>query len=241
MESIAVLSIVLIILIGAIIAFVLIKKPFSESFWGGNAGAGRSVVAIPEAASIYGGPMYSIPPGYSPAVEPRFANVNFGNNILYNPPSMANMAAADFPLSTSGNVQESEYLPQQNSQYVGNIDQFAADASQGLVANGVDPDMQTFNYDRLMVVNKRSRLRGLGDPIRGDLPIAPYSGDWFAPAVYPSVDLREGALNVIAGHDNTTSNELRALQSIYSGKAALSQKVISLGGNQSDIIVSGGP
>ena len=57
-------------------------------------------------------------------------------------------------------------------------------------------------FDRLIFSNKKSKLRGLGDPIRGDLPIVPdlnFTTGWFRPPVRPALDLNTGALGVIGG------------------------------------------
>ena len=70
---------------------------------------------------------------------------------------------------------------------------------------------QPIVYDRYIYANRRSRLRSQGDPIRGDLPIVPLSGDWFVPSVQPQIDLQAGALNVMAGVNNATNNELANL------------------------------
>lgn len=67
---------------------------------------------------------------------------------------------------------------------------------------------QPIMYDRFVFSQARSRLRGQGDPIRGDLPIAPNTGGWFTPSSVPSNDLREGAINVIAGSDNEVNRTL---------------------------------
>jgi hypothetical protein len=72
-------------------------------------------------------------------------------------------------------------------------------------------------YDRYIYANQRSRLYGLGDPIRGDLPIVPCKNEWFRPSVHPHIDLRDGAISVIAGTRNQTSNQLHALQSASTG------------------------
>lgn len=60
--------------------------------------------------------------------------------------------------------------------------------------------------NRLMNTNMKSKLRALGDPIRGDLAITPCQSGWFS--VYPTinVDLQPGAMNVLAGHDAGESN-----------------------------------
>lgn len=60
--------------------------------------------------------------------------------------------------------------------------------------------------NRLMNTNMKSRLRGLGDPIRGDLAITPCQQGWFS--VYPTIntDLQAGAMNVLAGHQAGDTN-----------------------------------
>lgn len=77
-----------------------------------------------------------------------------------------------------------------------------------------DGPTQAIIYDRLMFANQKSRLRSLGDPIRGDLPIVPSKNAWFRPSVQPQVDLRAGALSVMGGIDNQTSGQLDVLQNM---------------------------
>jgi hypothetical protein len=77
--------------------------------------------------------------------------------------------------------------------------------------------IQPIVYDRFIYANRNSRLRSQGDPIRGDLPIVPSSSDWFRPSVHPSIDLQEGAMHVMGGHQNQTSNDLSQLIYASSG------------------------
>lgn len=72
---------------------------------------------------------------------------------------------------------------------------------------------QTITYDRHIYANKKSRLRALGDPLRGDLPIIPFSGGWYAPAVQPSLDLHAGAVSAMGGINN--ENSLNVAKLIY--------------------------
>jgi hypothetical protein len=58
--------------------------------------------------------------------------------------------------------------------------------------------------NRYMNVNQKSRLRSLGDNIRGDLPITPCTGQWFNVNPRLNVDLNAGALNVMNGNGDTT-------------------------------------
>ncbi len=152
----------------------------------------------------------------------------------------------------------------QSEQHDRNDSQFVSDAAEGKFQVGGDmmKDMnmmsdagqqncqnemminsgtQIYNYDRLVYAQKRSRLHGLGDPIRGDLPIVPIQGQWFTPSVVPNLDLRQGAVTTISGMDNASNRELRALQAGVSGKTALAQKDISFDSRQSDIFISAFP
>jgi hypothetical protein len=74
---------------------------------------------------------------------------------------------------------------------------------------------QPIVYDRYMYANRNSRLRGQGDPIRGDLPIVPISGNWFIPSAAAGNNvnqvLQQGAMNVLGGVNNETSNSLANL------------------------------
>jgi hypothetical protein len=72
------------------------------------------------------------------------------------------------------------------------------------------PDVY-YNTDRYIFALQKSRLYGLADPIRGDLPVIPcnpesnpYSNVWFRPSNNPSRDLNAGAINIIAGSGNTS-------------------------------------
>jgi len=80
--------------------------------------------------------------------------------------------------------------------------------------NMMDPDgdmQQVIVYDRQMYSLGKSRLRALGDHIRGDLPIVPSNSyGWFAVSANPHTDLNQGALNVIA--EPTSNADLLALQ-----------------------------
>lgn len=94
------------------------------------------------------------------------------------------------------------------------------------------PDMSTLNmdgteyenpivYNRMMVANQKSRLHGLGCGIRGDLDIAPCNTNskWFVPSANPSVDLRSGAMAVLGGIGNETSQKLYQLKYQSSGNS----------------------
>lgn len=115
--------------------------------------------------------------------------------------------------------------------------------------NAMGGPQQAIVYDRFMYANQRSRLYALGDPIRGDLPIVPCKNEWFRPSVHPHIDLRDGAMQVMGGVDNSTSNELHALQSLNTagtyttmgGINYATQKQSALGIGQRDLQVTSFP
>jgi len=76
---------------------------------------------------------------------------------------------------------------------------------------------QPIVYDRLTFSNSKSKLYGLGDPIRGDLRIVPCATGWFRPSVIPNIDLRSGAIGAISGLGNETNQELLAMQNAAAG------------------------
>lgn len=81
---------------------------------------------------------------------------------------------------------------------------------------------QPIVYDRYIVANRNSRLRSQGDMIRGDLPIVPCSTGWFNVSVQPNIDLQQGAMQVMSGVNNDTSNALAELIYAASGNSQTS-------------------
>jgi len=77
--------------------------------------------------------------------------------------------------------------------------------------------VQPIVYDRLIVANKRSRLQGLGDRIRGDLPIVPCNKGWFSVSARPNIDLTQGALLALGGAANETAIQTYKLMNASSG------------------------
>lgn len=75
------------------------------------------------------------------------------------------------------------------------------------------------NMDRFIVANRKSRLYGMGDYIRGDIQTVPVlpnsdpnSNTWFRPSVNPARDLNPGALAVLGGAYNETNRQTVQLQ-----------------------------
>lgn len=67
--------------------------------------------------------------------------------------------------------------------------------------DGLGNNNQVVTFNNLTYTNKKSKLWGRGDMIRGDLAITPNQTGWFS--VYPTIntDLNAGALNVMAGNN----------------------------------------
>jgi len=97
------------------------------------------------------------------------------------------------------------------------------------VTNMTQPDIddETFTYrPRIIKALPNKRNRGQGDPIRGDLAIMPEPCGWFRPSASPNIDLRQGALNVIAGEDNEQGKALTNLINQTSGSSCIAGKKI---------------
>ena len=78
--------------------------------------------------------------------------------------------------------------------------------------NIMGTESQPVIYDRLMYSNMRSRLRGQGDYIRGDLQIVPDNykagnqhNNWFQVSVKPERDLNPGAMEQLFGRSEELS------------------------------------
>lgn len=114
-----------------------------------------------------------------------------------------------------------------------------------------EDNQQPIVYDRLIYANARSRLRGAGCAIRGDIPIVPILPESnpdslvaFRPSVSPNIDLQQGALSVMGGYDNTTQKQLNSLIQRSSGGTLstfagtpINNSVINCA-SSSDIVVS---
>lgn len=184
-------------------------------------------------------------PHFQSLLSPRFSNVNYGPNLRTQFPAYSQMGVPKNPLGypskkpsvQGGGVPLNVFssMENNNNSYAnGNFDKTVNDvrkASGGpiatdTVATGIGstlgPDgeiQQPIVYDRYIYANRKSRLRSGGDPIRGDLPIVPDSGNWFTPSVHPNIDLQPGAINVLAGVNNDTSKQLANIIYNASGRA----------------------
>jgi hypothetical protein len=192
--------------------------------------------------SMLGNDKFVSKPNWQGMLSPRFSNVDYGANIKYNMPSYQNLGSPCEPLGLADMARENyqeDYgcdkgrggcgVASCGKGGVGQVSSASSDHTQhvnssGLVAVG---DMTTINsdgapgqqiiYDRYIFANRNSRLRAMGDPIRGDLPIVPRLTGWFNVAVNPNIDLHQGAMNVLGGTSNETSRSMAELHYATSG------------------------
>ena len=156
----------------------------------------------------YCGQASQVPPFHSGVVtDSGYADGNY-NNILQNVYSKVPKVSADLQIN----------LPVRDMTNINAGGDGSGDGS----GDGTDIT-QPVIYDRFMVANRNSRLRSLGDPIRGDIPIIPRSGELFAPSVQPNLDLQQGAMNVMGGLHNDTAKELANL--IYDTSSGAQQTI----------------
>lgn len=246
-----------------------------EGFWG-NPGRTFKLDKEVAVASSYGTAAagqglnyYSVPGDYQYPLAPRFSNTGYGPNART---EMQNVNAF-LPASPSNgcvmgscgpNGKKESYTPgytegnfnavaTQLGRVTGGIDSSRDPSilgggemqSQKVFASG-ETESQPIIFDRLIFANTYSRLRNQGDPIRGDLPITPHGGKWFTPSVKPNIDLRQGAMDVIGGTNNNTSQALSALMNQSSGfgrmsTAGVPSYELGLSGAQGDIEVRAFP
>lgn len=95
------------------------------------------------------------------------------------------------------------------------------------VTTMTQPDIEdSVVVPRVIKALPNKRNRGQGDPIRGDLAIMPEPCGWFRPSASPNIDLRQGALNVIAGEDNEQGKALTNLINSTAGSIYIGGKEI---------------
>ena len=195
-----------------------------------NAPAGRSMVP----------PTYTVPGTYQPYLSPRFNSEGYNSFVKYNLPEEKYLGTrANDPLMMADRVEKPQLREgfEQQAQFKGNTpyqydEIYQKQKEQGdEVANKLpiptmgggataqeNPNIFT-NYDRFIFALQRNRLQGQGDPIRGDVPCVPCnpssdpsSNVWFRPSVNVATNLRTGAINVIAGVGNVTSQQTAEVQ-----------------------------
>jgi hypothetical protein len=181
-----------------------------------------------------GSGFYTVPGNYQPYLSPRMNSAGLNSYVRYQLPDekyQANKPNDPFTVAEyfdKPNVKE-------NFQNVGNkiVDSTKVEGN-GLPVSG---DMKNVgavagqakdgfyvNTERLIFSTAKNRLRGQGDPIRGDLPVIPCNPEanpnsnvWFRPSANPQSMLNGGAMNVLGGTGNTTAMQLAQLMSNSNG------------------------
>lgn len=120
--------------------------------------------------------------------------------------------AKSMSLYDPGSAGDAAYVPWTGDRLAG----IKSVGSRHIVTDTQDPSTLGIVRHNHLFASKRSRLRALADPIRGDLPIVPETGDW-KPSVKPHVDLHPGSLNVVAGYNNALSQQMAHLVHVSSG------------------------
>lgn len=247
----------------AIIMLYLQKKKVSEGFAG--LGVSFKVKADREFVNDQGY-FYSIPPNLQASLSPRFSgtatygpylNTKMTNRTMQGVP--VNPLTYQNTIKKCGSTENFETVSPNFSASNWQEEDDSLKPRQNIVVNDLLPEMkaeaaasvaQPIVYDRYIYANQRSRLYGLGDPIRGDLPIVPYNGDWFRPSVQPNIDLRDGAMMILAGQDNSTARSTMALMRQASGNTMntfagapvmATQTNIDYGASGADVIATAFP
>lgn len=113
--------------------------------------------------------------------------------------------------------------------------------------NALGETVQPIVFDRMIYANRNSRLRSQGDMIRGDLAITPCNTGWFQVSVDPSIDLQQGAMNVLGGVKNETAGQMAALINDYTGETHIGgvnmtpQQLSSVGAAGNDLQITAFP
>lgn len=153
----------------------------------------------------------TVPGKYQSQLSPRFSNTTYGS-VRYHLPSQQNLAVPRNPLGVANTVENFH----QNKVAKPSQPDSKMSGPLNLPVSGMGKHSPTnpIMYNNLMFASKKDRLYAQGDPIRGDLPIAPCNTGWFQVSARPQNALRAGALQVMGGFDAGSSvSNLKMLDS----------------------------
>jgi hypothetical protein len=274
-----VFGLIAVLLVAAVVGVVLYQRKHSKEGFGMLPSFTWRVDRVAaETSGPQKGDFYSLPGTYQSMLSPRNSGgISYGPYINYRIPDQKNLGVPEDPLSYNNMVKENFDVNTSNcAQALADVrsSSIASGLARAAIDNGmpdlVDPyptvsdmlpvgDMTSLNamneesqvvvYDRFMVANRNSRLRGQGDMIRGDLAIVPCNKGWFQVSVQPNIDLQAGALNVLGGYDAEQQQKLAALINMSSGGADTTiagvnlgnQFATTLGSGQTDVTVTAYP
>lgn len=157
---------------------------------------GMGIRMVAKAQKVPESQLYTIPGTYQASVPPRFDTNHYGALMRHRMPKEENRAAPANSAFVDATFAEGFTDKKQ-------LDALGNEITQPVI------------YDRFMYSNSNNRNnRGVGvtDLIRGDLPITPGPKGWFSTAADVN-DLQYGALSVMGGLNNDTTQQLMALKS----------------------------
>lgn len=178
---------------------------------GGNMSPRRPVHSSVENYSNNPQGFLTVPGKYQSQLSPRFSNTTYGS-VRYHLPSQQNLAVPRNPLGVANTV---ENFQQQKVAKPSQPDsKLSGPLNLPVSGMGKHSPTNPIMYNNLMFASKKDRLYAQGDPIRGDLPIAPCNTGWFQVSARPQNALRAGALQVMGGFDAGSSvSNLKMLDS----------------------------
>ena len=170
-----------------------------EGYGCGSCGTGQQQLGGPTNCNK-GGISEGFDGGYKPLVNSGYAAGNFNAQLQNLDNRGLKSLNQNSPTTVKQSALQNDLLP---------IGTMRSPAYQDLTLHDVDPNSNDNNgditqpivYDRYITASANNRIRSQGDFIRGDLPIMPVENGWFNPSVNPSLDLQQGALNVMGGYD----------------------------------------
>lgn len=147
-----------------------------------------------------------------PVISPRMNSIGTTPSIRYSQPMNPGVLANN-PLKPIDNIKAAADMvatpakaPAKAVEKFEYTDAFVPLPTDMCNINLLGTETQPVVYDRLMFSNQRSRLRGQGDYIRGDLQITPDNykagyqhNNWFQVSVKPERDLNPGAMEHLGG------------------------------------------
>lgn len=163
---------------------------------------------------------------YQQNMQNRFSPMGYTPYIKYKmPPSGVlgvtpmNPAPLDYTNMVQENYKSSPSAPKKAApEYMNVEDLMPSQTMETVGASGQVVD--TYQTDRLMYSNSKSRTQLDADFIRGDLAIVPAQNQqWFQSRYANPTNLRAGALAALGGADNQNAKDLSRLVSSYSGVA----------------------
>ena len=196
-------------------------------------------------------PVYTVPGTYQADLSPRFNPNGLNSYVKYNVPKEEYLASrSNDPLMMKksdplhyANLVEKQTMKEDFTSCSSANSADEAEMKQKLMDQGSEilsklpvtpmnqasgnekPDIY-YNTDRYLFALQKSRLYGLGDFIRGDIPVVPcnpsrnpYSNTWFRPSVTPRYDLNAGAMGVIGGVGNVSNQQTLELMARSVGGA----------------------